>query len=364
VLHFGNRLEEYAMKLRHLARAAGFALVGTLVVVALTQGTAIEGAPPSTPPAVQESTTTAPARPESTTTAPTRPESTTTAPTRAESTTSAAAQAEAGTLRIMLTNDDGWSGGGLLALRDVLLSAGFQVVVFAPADNQAGTSASLTLGQPVTITQHVAGVFSVDGSPADSVEAGMSLAFPGSTPDLVIAGPNPGLNIGNAAIHSGTLGAAVTALNEGVPAIAVNTASDPDTGDADFSATNAFVISLVNALVDNAAGGELLPDGLGLSINVPVTGNDDPPAGVAITTTDRSFIDPDYAGVSLPAVGDSVDVEADVPLRPTVDPASDSAALEAGMVSITFIEGNYDTATGDTRDAEMAALAPLLTSLL
>ena len=40
--------------------------------------------------------------------------------------------------------------------------------------------------------------------------------------------------------------------------------SNPETNEADFTVTSAVVIDLVNALVANAAGGPLCPDGLGL----------------------------------------------------------------------------------------------------
>ncbi len=352
------------MGLDHVARIARSAAVAAVVAVACGIGTSVAAGPPDSPitPVLDESG--AEIEPTTFAAGVVRP----VAPPSTEPVTSDAAAAPDSSPRtlprILLTNDDGWSGGGLLALREALIQDGFEVVVFAPADDAGGTSATLTFGQPLTISQHLDGVFSVDGSPADAVEVGLSLAFPGATPDLVISGPNPGLNVGNAVIHSGTIGAAVTALNEGVPAVAVHTGESPETGAADYSATNAFVVDLVEALVENAAGGELMPDGLGLNVNVPFTLDDAPPAGVAITTTDRSNIDPDYTGVELPAVGDSVDVEAPFVLLPTSDQTSDAAAVEAGLVSITFIEGNFNANTGGARDAEVAALVPVLTAII
>jgi broad specificity polyphosphatase/5'/3'-nucleotidase SurE len=143
----------------------------------------------------------------------------------------------------------------------------------------------------------------------------------------------------------------------------VNTGADPQTGDVDFSATNAFVVQLVGALVDHASGVALLPSGLGLNINVPFSPNDGAPAGVQVTTTDRSSIDPDYSGVELPAVGESIAIEAEFATIPPVDPGSDAAVIDAGLVSITFIEGNYDIVENSRVD-EVAALTLVLTAML
>ena len=263
-------------------------------------------------------------------------------------------------LRILMANDDGWDGGGLLVLREALLGAGHDVVVFAPADDQSGNAGRLTLGKPVEITQQETGVFSVGGSPADSVEAGLSLAFPGELPDLVVSGPNPGANIANATIHSGTIGAAMTAVNEGVPAIAVSTNGDP-TADG---VTNPFVVDLVAALADHAAGGPLLPDRLGLNVNIPSVAAGGELAGVEITTTDTSYLDVDYSAVELPAVGESVEAAGAISIAPTELGGSDSAALDAGDVAITFVQGNYDALADPAVVAELEELSPVLTGLV
>jgi 5'/3'-nucleotidase SurE len=264
-----------------------------------------------------------------------------------------------GSLRILMVNDDGWDGGGLLVLRQALLDAGHDVVVFAPADDQSGNSGRITLGEPVEITQHEPGVFSVGGSPADSVEAGMSLAFAGELPDLVVSGPNPGANIADATIHSGTIGAAMTAVNEGVPAIAVSTNGDPTVD----GVTNPFVVDLVAALVEHAAGEPLLPDRLGLNVNIPSVAAGGELTSVEITATDTSYIEIDYSAVELPAVGASVEAAGAISIVPTALDGSDSAALDAGHVAITFVQGNYDALVDRAVVAGVEDLTPVLTGL-
>jgi len=263
-------------------------------------------------------------------------------------------------LRILMVNDDGWDGGGLLVLRQALLDAGHDVVVFAPADDQSGNSGRITLGEPVEITQQEPDVFSVGGSPADSVEAGMSLAFPGELPDLVVAGPNPGANIANATIHSGTIGAAMTAVNEGVPAIAVSTNGDPTVD----GVTNPFVVDLVAALVEHAAGEPLLPARLGLNVNIPGVAAGGELTTVVITTTDTSYLEVDYSAVQLPALGASVEAAGAISIAPTQLAGSDSAALDAGHVAITFVQGNYDALADPAVVAEVEDLTPVLTGLV
>lgn len=50
----------------------------------------------------------------------------------------------------------------------------------------------------------------------------------GDRPELVLSGINLGANTGHASLHSGTVGAALSAVTRGIPALAVSMASaDP-----------------------------------------------------------------------------------------------------------------------------------------
>ncbi len=264
-------------------------------------------------------------------------------------------------LKILLTNDDGWDAEGITAVRAALIAAGHDVVIVAPATNQSGVGGRVTLVGELTLTQHADGVFSVDGSPADATEIGLDIAFGGERPDLVISGTNAGQNIGATAVHSGTLGAAVTALNDGVPAIAVSTETDLTTGEGDITGTASFVVTAVQQLVDRADGGPLLPEGIGLSINFPFVESGGP-AGVAITTTDSSFLELDYSAVSIPEVGSETVIGPVLTIVDPIDPDGDAARLAADFVTITFITGDYDVvAPGQV--AALDELGPLLVDL-
>jgi 5'-nucleotidase len=66
-------------------------------------------------------------------------------------------------------------------------------------------------------------VHAIDAPPAAAVYAGLLGAF-GPGPDVVASGINPGANTGHLVLHSGTVGAALTAAALGVPALAVSIA--------------------------------------------------------------------------------------------------------------------------------------------
>jgi 5'/3'-nucleotidase len=132
--------------------------------------------------------------------------------------------------RCLITNDDGIESEGLRVLAEVALEAGFEVVVAAPMRESSGASASITAieedGHFVVEPRTLAGledctVLAVAGLPAFIALTGMRGAF-GPAPDLVLSGINNGPNTGYAVLHSGTVGAALTASTFGARALAVS----------------------------------------------------------------------------------------------------------------------------------------------
>jgi broad specificity polyphosphatase/5'/3'-nucleotidase SurE len=69
--------------------------------------------------------------------------------------------------------------------------------------------------------------FGLDASPALSVIAG-ALGAVGPKPDLVLSGINHGVNVGRSILHSGTVGAALTASQLGISALAVSLRTGSD----------------------------------------------------------------------------------------------------------------------------------------
>jgi 5'-nucleotidase len=133
--------------------------------------------------------------------------------------------------RCLVTNDDGIGSEGLRVLAEVALEAGFEVVVAAPMRECSGASASITaveedghfLVEPRTLPglEDACTVLAVGGQPAFIALTAMRGAY-GPAPDLVLSGINNGPNTGYAVLHSGTVGAALTASTFGARAMAVS----------------------------------------------------------------------------------------------------------------------------------------------
>lgn len=133
-------------------------------------------------------------------------------------------------VRVLVTNDDGVEAPGLHALTIALHAAGHDVFVVAPSGERSGSGAAIgRLHRAGPIAWKAVqwpdlpdvAVHSVDVPPAAAVYAGAFGAF-GAAPDVVASGVNPGLNYGHLVLHSGTVGAALTASVIGIPAVAVS----------------------------------------------------------------------------------------------------------------------------------------------
>ena len=133
-------------------------------------------------------------------------------------------------MRILVTNDDGVRAPGIAPLAAAVVRAGHDVVVAAPQEDMSGSSAAIgrmhvdeTIDvEPVTLPGVDAPCFGVLGPPALAVMAARLGGFGDPPPQVVVSGINPGPNTGRAVLHSGTVGAALTAANFGVSGLAVS----------------------------------------------------------------------------------------------------------------------------------------------
>src|SRR5690606_37226252 len=121
-------------------------------------------------------------------------------------------------MRILVSNDDGYTAPGLEALVQSLKGLG-DLTVVAPETNCSGVSNSLTLNRPLSVRQANNGFYYVNGTPSDCVHIALTglLDF---RPDLVVSGINNGANMGEDTLYSGTVAAATEAYLFGIPAIA------------------------------------------------------------------------------------------------------------------------------------------------
>lgn len=238
-------------------------------------------------------------------------------------------------LKILLTNDDGYTAIGIRTLREALEEAGHEVIMVAPMVNNSGASAGLT-NAPVAFQQIDPTGYWVDGTPATCVFAGLTLM----SPDLIVSGTNLGSNLGRTVTFSGTDGAAFTALFNDLPAVAFST-DDPSAGKLEhYTNVARFAAALVQALEESAGGGELLPPGTFLNVNYPLL----PPAlvqGVRFTVQNMepssltlSYVpDSEYPGYLFPVLG-----EREVPPPPR---GTDQAEYDAGWIALTLMSADY-----------------------
>ncbi|WP_299569924.1 5'/3'-nucleotidase SurE [uncultured Williamsia sp.] len=257
-------------------------------------------------------------------------------------------------LRILLTNDDGWEAPGITALAEGLRADGHDVVVVAPATNQSGASARISSSGKLTVARPHGDdepVWSVDGSPADSVIFGLTHVFGtvlGAAPDLVVSGANAGANAGQAVHFSGTVGAAVCATGFGCPAIAVSTHMAWDT----TPTTDLFddTVRAVTALLAGPAPADLIPDGAVLNVNIP---NAEAPRPLTASAATADPLPMGRMGYS----GDGPEFQLAFEPGPEPAPGTDTAVLRSGRISLSVVP-----VTGTPSSADhLAAIASELT---
>jgi 5'-nucleotidase len=240
-------------------------------------------------------------------------------------------------VRLLLTNDDGIRSPGLHALIERAVAVGHEVMVAAPLEDCSGWGAALgplhvtgsIAYQPCDLA-HVAScsAFGVDGPPALAVMAACLGAF-GPPPEAVLSGINPGANLGQAVIHSGTVGAALTGLHFDVPAVAVSLAvGSRDGGGRRYWDTAATAALSVLPWLTSAGGPAVV-----LNVNVP---------NVAAHRVRGACA----AGLSSAGMVQAVATESgpgritiEVPPHRRPEPGSDWAVLEEGFVAVTPLQG-------------------------
>jgi 5'-nucleotidase len=193
------------------------------------------------------------------------------------------------TTRVLITNDDGIAAPGIRWLTRAAVEAGLDVVVAAPDHEASGASAALNAVyqdnrlalSKVAMPGLDVTAYSVKASPSYIVVLAGLGTF-GPEPTLVLSGINRGANAGYAILHSGTVGATLTAANQGMRGLAVSldvlppADADPATGGASLADTLAAIdneslhwataAQLARKLFPQACE---LPEGMILNVNVP-----------------------------------------------------------------------------------------------
>lgn len=128
-------------------------------------------------------------------------------------------------LKILLTNDDGFKSPGLWALYRELSKWG-QVFVAAPSSEKSASGHAVTLTSKIRVEKKykkrkLIGL-AINGTPADCVKFAFKKYYGSDLPDMVISGLNPVANTGASIYYSGTIAAAREAVFSHVPAFALS----------------------------------------------------------------------------------------------------------------------------------------------
>lgn len=209
---------------------------------------------------------------------------------------------------IVLTNDDGWAVAQLRDEYNMLRTAGYQVILSAPAVDKSGTGSSTTTpttltdpcqfdtcpsGSPPTGTDSSdPNIHYVNGFPVDAVRFGIqnfAQARFGNNPDFVISGSNIGNNLGRGVTGSGTVGAACEAAKEGIPSFAFSGASGSATiyttltsspnSSSTISANiySSLILDFLSTYLSGGTSSPIVPTGFTVNINfssISACGND------------------------------------------------------------------------------------------
>ena len=243
-------------------------------------------------------------------------------------------------MRVLITNDDGIEAPGLAALARAAVEAGHDTFVLAPRQEMSGSGASmgsLALHHPIEIRPRR--IPTLNGVPAHAAAATPAacailgcLGAVGSPPDLVLSGINHGFNVGRSALHSGTVGAAITAAAWGAKGLAVSTAWAD--GEVHWETAASVALDLTGWFMDS-------DDLRALNVNVPNTSREELLGVRWATLAPVGAIRSAIVGIEETDDGEGFRVLTD---HRSTDPAaapqrSDRALVAGGWVTLTGLGG-------------------------
>ena len=223
-------------------------------------------------------------------------------------------------MNILLTNDDGYDSLGIKTLKKILSKYG-NVLIVAPDSPRSGSSASLTILDPLQLTKVSEDTYKCSGTPVDCVSMGLScfnINF-----DLVVSGCNNGWNISYDTMYSGTVGAALEALMFFKPAIAVSAPHG-----SDFKEVETYFDKVWEFIQKN----KLLSEKYLLNINFPRGDIKGMELGSLYYRHDENFFTKDKDGFHAYRR-----MQTDF----SDDPQSDCYQVEHGIISIVPLSRSY-----------------------
>jgi 5'-nucleotidase len=170
-------------------------------------------------------------------------------------------------MHILVTNDDGVTAPGLLALAEEMSKLG-KVSILAPDRNWSASGHVKTLDRPLRVKEvrlnEQITAWASDGASSDCVALALC-GFVEEKIDLVVSGINPYANLGHDVTYSGTVTAAMEAAIGGFPAIAVSVESPKNLlGMADYRASARIARIVAQSVLRYGLAPNVL-----LNVNVP-----------------------------------------------------------------------------------------------
>ena len=236
--------------------------------------------------------------------------------------------------KILLTNDDGLHAPGLTTLIYELLRTGrYDLRVVAPEKEQSGVGHCITIHWPlfaekVTLPDPVASVqaFRVLGTPADCVKLAITNLFPDFAPDIVVSGINRGPNVGMNVFYSGTVGGAMEASMNGLPALALSL-DIPKNGMWHYGLASELCVPIIDAAVENG-----IPPWTVLNVNIPNRAQTEI-KGTKLTSQGKSGFKEFYVEEAPEGNRRKFRLEGEMTYR-DADPRVDAVAVRDGWVSV------------------------------
>lgn len=292
-------------------------------------------------------------------------------------------------LRILMSNDDsmqaaranGKDGVGLYDMRKSLCAAGADVVVIAPWGYMSGAGGAVTNSGQFTAEQRTTlpagyeadcvsapsggAVFGVcrdtactpdtpSATPADTVKFALhgglkALVGWNMPPDLVVTGINSGPNVSASINDSGTVGAAIAAIDNEVPAVAFSAHVEP-VSDTVTRPTYVAAADFGAQLISQLRAKRLFTNAYVLNVNYPDVTNGQRPGKpvwtrVGLGTFGVHAYTPTASGSRTFTIGWAVCPAEHCIEEPRRD--ADSTALFAGKITLTALTRDRTLQTGE-----------------
>lgn len=240
-------------------------------------------------------------------------------------------------IHILVTNDDGVSSPGLLALAQALRAVG-RVSVIAPDSNRSAIGRGITIHNPLHVEEVALAdgtpALATDGTPVDCVRFAMLGLLEGEPPDVIVSGINLGVNLGDDVTYSGTVAAALEGVLLGRPAIALSAQTTDPTAEQfdgrayDFRGVARFAARLVPRVMQPD-----FPERVILNVNGPGL----PPqqiSGARVTRLGRRVYNDELTLMSTEGARRRFTIYGSTASYRNEE-GTDFAAIDAGAISVT-----------------------------